>query len=181
MRLRIIKLPTSCIWGFTRSDLRVGEIREFGPQFAAVFLSEGWGEPVSSTSTVGPTVLVVDDDLELQRFAAVVLMSYGYDVVAAANGREALRCLKDCPPDVILLDLNMPVMDGWEFRAEQQRLGDRRLAAIPVLLLTGAEARRAEDDAARLRAAGVLAKPIDPSVLVRAIRTTVPDAHAGGW
>jgi CheY-like chemotaxis protein len=92
-------------------------------------------------------------------------------VHVAPNGQEAIRRLKESPPDVILLDLNMPVMDGWAFRAEQKRLADERLSEIPVVLLT------AEDDAAhhaaRLQAVGVLRKPFDLGALVNAIRTAI--------
>jgi len=68
----------------------------------------------------------------------------------------------------VILDLNMPVMDGWQFRAEQQRLPDGHLATIPVLLVTGAD--DAPDHAVRLKAVGLVKKPFDPDQLLEAVQ-----------
>jgi CheY-like chemotaxis protein len=112
-------------------------------------------------------VLVVDDDSQVRGLTEAILKSYGYQVVVAADGQEGMQRLSETRPDLIVLDLNMPVMDGWRFCAERQRLTDRSLKAVPVLLLTG------EDDAARhvdaLRAAGCLEKPVDPDDLLDAV------------
>jgi CheY-like chemotaxis protein len=82
-----------------------------------------------------PLVLLVEDDPDLRETTALLLEDEGYRVCAAANGLEALNQLLDGPvPGVILLDLLMPVMNGWEFRAQQQR--DPRLAPIPVVVVT---------------------------------------------
>ena len=70
----------------------------------------------------GRRVLVVDDDLSIQGFLAEALADEGYGVRTAANGREALAILREWRPDLILLDLMMPEMDGWEFRGEQRAL-----------------------------------------------------------
>src|SRR5437773_2596044 len=84
----------------------------------------------------GRTVLVVDDDDEVRLAVADVLESEDYQVLSAGNGLEALQMLRGpgARPDVILLDMMMPVMDGWTFRAEQQKVPE--LASIPVLLFT---------------------------------------------
>ena len=82
-------------------------------------------------------VLVVDDHTDLREFAARVLASSGYDVIEAFDGRDAISSLCRHAPDLVVLDLNMPGMDGWQFRAEQEALPDGHLAAIPVLLVTG--------------------------------------------
>jgi len=77
-----------------------------------------------------PLVLVVEDD-ECARKALAMLLNDDYDVVEAANGREALATLaKGARPDVILLDLVMPQMDGWEFMKRQR--SDWRLCTIPT-------------------------------------------------
>ena len=93
-------------------------------------------------------------------------------MIVAGHGREAIQQLREQRPDLILLDLNMPVMDGWQFRIEQRYLTDRKLAAIPVPLMTG------EDDAAthadRLRAAGVIKKPFDPDRVPPAVESRLP-------
>jgi len=71
-------------------------------------------------------------------------------------------------PDLVLLDLNMPVMDGWEFRAEQQQLLNSQLASIPVVLVTAAPDAR--DHAATLKAVGVVEKPFAPKQLLEAVK-----------
>jgi CheY-like chemotaxis protein len=80
------------------------------------------------------TILVDDDDDDIREVLAV-LDEAGFRVMTAAHGREALEHLREDPqPDVILLDLMMPEMDGYQFRAEQQR--DPALRAIPTLIVT---------------------------------------------
>jgi CheY-like chemotaxis protein len=81
-----------------------------------------------------PRVLIVDDDEDIREFMVILLQSYGYDTSAAANGAEALDRIAQERPCVILLDVMMPVMDGWEFRTRQ--LADPGLAEIPVVCLT---------------------------------------------
>ena len=81
------------------------------------------------------TVLVVDDDLSVRTALKELFETEGYAVALAANGRAALNHLRGgLRPCVILLDLMMPVMDGWDFRAEQ--LADPELKDLPVFILT---------------------------------------------
>ena len=99
------------------------------------------------------------------------LAMHGYDVVEAGNGEEALQCFYPDAPDLVILDLNMPVMNGWQFRAAQQQLRDARLAAIPVLLVTGSD--HAVEHAASLAAAGVVTKPFNPDRLLTAVASVL--------
>jgi CheY-like chemotaxis protein len=79
--------------------------------------------------------LLVDDDSDIRVALAELLESEGYEVLAAANGAAALALLRGgATPCAILLDLMMPYMNGWEFRAEQLR--DPALRDIPIILLT---------------------------------------------
>jgi CheY-like chemotaxis protein len=178
MRLRICRQPTGVLEGIPLHQYRAGGVYDLGMQLSSVFLSQGWAEPVEPDETAtaparerSALVLVVDDDTELRHLAASVLSSNGYRVVEARHGREALGRLVSETPDLVVLDLEMPVMDGWEFCAEQQRLPGGHLATIPVLLLTGADG--ADGHAATLRAAGLLKKPFDPDRLLGAIRTAL--------
>src|ERR1044071_2554058 len=83
-----------------------------------------------------PLILVVEDHEFARDALATLLSTEGYDTVEAANGREALSILgKGLRPDLILLDLMMPVMDGWEFMQQQRR--DWRLCTIPTIVVTG--------------------------------------------
>ena len=110
-------------------------------------------------------VLVVDDDLSIQGFLAEALADEGYGVQTAANGREALTILETWRPDLILLDLMMPEMDGWTFRAEQRTRPD--LADVPVIVLSAMR-----DLATKVQAldpAGVFSKPFDLERLLATI------------
>ena len=100
-------------------------------------------------------VLVVDDQEAIRDTLETALDDEGFTVETAANGREALDILERWKPCVILLDLMMPVMDGWAFCAEQRRTGD----TTPVVLLSAAG--KLEAHALELCAAGFIAKPFD--------------------
>jgi CheY-like chemotaxis protein len=98
-------------------------------------------------------ILVVDDDDNFRAALREVLEGEGCTVNEAANGKAALRVLQDIVPDLILLDLMMPVMNGWDLYGELQK--NSTLAAIPIAVLSGA---------ARMRPFGSmheLHKPID--------------------
>lgn len=110
-----------------------------------------------------PSVLVVDDDLTLQRIAALAMGHGGWRVRCVSNGEHALHAAQEDPPDVILLDAMMP---GWSGVATLEALrADPLTARVPVIFLT---VRVAELDVARYRAVGavgVIAKPFDPMAL----------------
>ncbi len=114
------------------------------------------------------SVLLVEDEPDVQESFKFMLESEGYSVVTADNGRDALNQLRrGFRPTLILLDLMMPVMDGFEFRRAQLR--DARLAVIPVVVYSGHHDVKA--NAAQLRAAAYLQKPVDPDVLLELIST----------
>src|SRR3954466_6587899 len=81
----------------------------------------------------GRLILVVDDDPDILQTLALCLSTEGYRVVMASNGQEALDTLKKEKPACILLDLMMPVMDGWQFVAELESRGQR---VAPLLILS---------------------------------------------
>jgi CheY-like chemotaxis protein len=157
-------------------------VYEIGTQVASVLLAEGWAEPIGAVAVALPSprppprrrsavVLVVDDEPDLRQLTANLLINHGFDVVIAQHGREALQRLREHCPDLVLLDLNMPVMDGWQFRAAQARLVDSHLVNIPVLILTGADG--ASEHAATLHAVGLIEKPFHPDHLLDAVRTAL--------
>ena len=81
-----------------------------------------------------PQVLIVDDDEGVRRLLRLLLETSGYDTATAANGAEALERMRQQLPCVVLLDMKMPVMDGFEFR--RQQLADPQLLSVPVVCLT---------------------------------------------
>ena len=116
--------------------------------------------------TSGPCggILVVDDDPDIRDSLREVLEDEGYEVACVGNGREALDHLKAAspPPCVILLDLMMPVMDGWQFRREQKQIPE--IANIPLVVITATGKRPVLIDAAEL-----VMKPLDLNRLFEAI------------
>jgi DNA-binding response OmpR family regulator len=82
----------------------------------------------------GHRVLVIEDDRDMREALVEVLQLEGYEVEAAGNGADGLALARSHRPDVILLDLMMPIMSGWEFRAAQ--LKDARLAQVPVIVMS---------------------------------------------
>jgi CheY-like chemotaxis protein len=111
------------------------------------------------TRRAGDVVVVIEDDHDTREAFEDVLRLSGYEVLAAENGRRALELLRSSPalrPCIILLDIMMPEMNGWEFLEQQRR--DPALASIPVVVVsadTSAQAR-----AAGQNIAGFLKKPI---------------------
>src|SRR5207237_1468818 len=101
-------------------------------------------------------VLVIDDDPDILQTLGLCLSSEGYRVLMAANGKEALDILEREHPSVILLDLMLPVMDGWQFVAELDRRGQR---AGPLLILSADLS--VQRPAHRLTARQPHAKPCD--------------------
>ena len=109
------------------------------------------------------SVLVVDDEREIREAVAEVLADEGYEVLDAGDGAEALSKLRAFHPSVVLLDLMMPGMNGWEFREAQQH--DPDLSGIPVIVLS------ALGKAAGIDAAGYIRKPFELDELLTAVRT----------
>jgi CheY-like chemotaxis protein len=123
---------------------------------------ERWDHEVAE----GERVLLVEDEDSIGQVISDVLVLEGYEVRIARNGREALDILGGWLPRLILLNLMMPVMDGWAFRAAQRQLaGDA--ARVPVIVLSGAREARAR--AAELGAVEALSKPFDLSQVLAAV------------
>lgn len=117
-------------------------------------------------SNLSPLVLVVDDDPDSRTLLELALSYAGYSVRTAANGLEALTAARRELPHVILLDLAMPLMDGFAFRDAQLR--DPALAPIPVICVSGRH--DAAQAARRLRLAACIGKPFDLERLIAHVR-----------
>ena len=99
-------------------------------------------------------VLVVDDDEAIREFVETALSDEGYEVMTAQHGAAALGLIEQRQPAVILLDMRMPVMDGWQFaQAYREQPGPH----APIIVVTAA--REASERAAQIGAEGVLPKP----------------------
>ena len=120
--------------------------------------------------TGGPLVLVVDDDARLREFMRVNLEMEGYTVREAASAEEALAALEDQAPELVLLDVVMPGVDGWQML---QRMQERH-GSIPVIMFSGKVDATAAADAASRGAQGFIGKPFDPQQLIERAKTLVP-------
>lgn len=113
-------------------------------------------------------VLVVDDEPDIRATVSAMLEIEGYGVTEAANGADALHRVEEHPPDVILLDMRMPVLDGWGFAAELRRRGHR----TPIVVMTAA--RDAAHWAGEIAAAAFVAKPFGFDDLISAVEEVRP-------
>ena len=110
-----------------------------------------------------PRILVVDDDPGIRALCSVVLGADGYDVAEAADGQEGLVQALSDPPDLVLLDISMPVLDGFGLAAALRR--DERTRELPIVFISGEEQPDVEGHAYDVGALGFFAKPFEPSVL----------------
>jgi CheY-like chemotaxis protein len=121
-------------------------------------------------------VLVVEDDLDLATLLEMILTDAGYRVRTAGDGAQALERVAEAMPALILLDMRMPVMNGWEFaRAFAERHG----RAAPIVVVTAAENARLR--AEEIGATGWLEKPFDLDAVLDAVARHLglpPDANA---
>ena len=111
------------------------------------------------------TVLIVEDDEDIREALAQILEDEGYRIVTAPNGKVGMEQLRDHLPRLILLDLMMPVMNGWQFR--QHQLADAALAGIPVVVVSADGS--ASREAVRMGAADFVQKPVDLEALLRIV------------
>lgn len=116
-------------------------------------------------------VLLVDDYTDAREMYSEYLKFSGFDVVEAANGLEALQRAIDTTPDIILMDLSLPVMDGWE--ATRRLKADPRTSSIPVVALTGHALSGTNEGAVKAGCDAFVTKPCLPEDLVSEIRTVL--------
>jgi DNA-binding response OmpR family regulator len=123
---------------------------------------------ITAESSRPPRLLVVDDDCEVRTALAGVLTQEGYLVETARDGREALGALRSAPPDLVLLDLLMPGMNGFELLTE---LRHEHIATEPkIIVVTSSRGFTAKD----LGVTAVVCKPFDVDRLIGTIKAVVP-------
>ena len=181
VRVRITRQPKESVDGIDLTRFLEGLTYDVGTTVANYLLAEQCAVPADTRELPAilplkrtihrPTVLVVEDDADLREIELQLLDFHGWPAYAAEDGIEALKALRQHRPSLILLDLAMPRMDGVQFRAAQRQLSDRRLANVPVVVVS------AVHDALRyksvLDAADVLVKPFEPDRLLEAVASHV--------
>lgn len=118
-------------------------------------------------------ILVVDDEPDIRTLCKVNLEYEGYRVIEAGDGLEGLKVLKAEDPDVVLLDVMMPRMDGWEFMRKAKE--DEATALIPIILLTAKA-----DDSSQMQGWGegiidFVSKPFNPVILAKHVQKALSD------
>lgn len=130
-------------------------------------------EPTAEASRPAPfRVLVVDDDASIRRMIVAALKRDGYAFLEAANGREALDLMRSDRPDVVVLDLMMPVLSGWDVLKE--RMKEKDLLRIPVIIVSA----NRDPEVATAIDKGICAflpKPFDISALSALVKSCVPN------
>jgi len=113
-------------------------------------------------------VLVADDVQSNRLLLSEILSIYGLNVLIALNGKEAISIAKNNDPDIILMDLRMPVMDGYE--AIKVLKGNNRLKNIPVIVLTASAMKSTEEDIKKIKCDGYIRKPVDRYELIAELK-----------
>ncbi len=143
------------------------------------FEAQHTGEELRDQRAGRPLVLVVDDYQDGREMCVEYLSFCGFGVAEAANGVEALRKAAEALPDLILMDLSLPGLDGWE--VTRRLKADPRTAHIPVIALTahalGSEAQRAHEAGC----ASFITKPCLPDALVVEVRRVLALAGTDAW
>jgi excisionase family DNA binding protein len=130
------------------------------------------GGTTAYAPSTGPLVLIVDDDARVREYVRVNLEAEGYAVREAASAEEGLAVLGEQSPDLILLDVMMPQVDGWEMlRRVQEHTG---VGAIPVIMFSGKVDEQAAAEAQSRGAQGFIGKPFDPRSLIESTKQLLP-------
>ena len=126
--------------------------------------------PAESSNREGQRVLLVEDHSDIRRVLRVSLEAEGYSVVEASNGPEGIDRVEATHPDLVILDLMLPVKDGWWFLREVQQCPAPR----PVVIILSARAGQGERLVAQnLGAAAFMVKPFEPDDVVMKVRSLI--------
>lgn len=129
--------------------------------------------PANPHLPTAPRIMVVDDSVTVRRVTEKFLSNQGYNVQTANDGMDALEQIAEFRPDAMLLDIEMPRMDGFELLGQLRR--DPLWQALPIIMISSRTAHKHRDHAASLGATGFLGKPYQNEVLLDAIRTVLAD------
>jgi len=140
-------------------------------------LDPGGGAGGAKRTEAAPLILLAEDESAIRTICRVNLESDGLRVVEAVDGREALRAAREQQPELVLLDVMMPNLDGWEVAAE---LGeDPATRDVPIVFLSARAAREDRARAQELGAVGYIVKPFDPVGLGAAVRDVLERIRRG--
>ena len=119
-------------------------------------------------------ILIVDDDASIRILLVTLLRRYGFELLQARNGREALDEMRAGHADLVIMDLTMPEVSGWEVLRVRET--DPALLHIPLIVVTAVNRNQATKDVAGKSVSAVLGKPFDLDTLLTAVTTTLDPA-----
>ena len=122
---------------------------------------------VQRTQNAGRRILIVDDEASIRLICHINLAASGWVCDEAGNGEEAVERIRSERPDVVLLDVMMPIRDGW--MVAEELAGDPTMSEVPIVFVTARAEQRDRERAHSLGAVGYLTKPLDPVGLSAAI------------
>jgi DNA-binding response OmpR family regulator len=117
------------------------------------------------------TVLIVEDQDEIKALLEFKLKSSGYDVILAENGKKCIEVARNNPPDLIVLDMMMPVMNGFETLANLKK--DPTLQAIPAIVVSAKSTEQDIVKALELGADDYITKPFSPQVFIARVKAVL--------
>jgi DNA-binding response OmpR family regulator len=117
------------------------------------------------------TILIIEDESDIQHFISRMLELEGYQVLAAGDGAIGMDLLLENPVSLVLLDLRLPVMDGWSVLQEMKR--NPALSAIPVIVLTAIAESIQREKVLRMGAVKYLVKPLSAGILSQTIASVL--------
>jgi two-component system, chemotaxis family, chemotaxis protein CheY len=117
-------------------------------------------------------ILTVDDSRTMREMLRHTLANAGFEVVTAEDGADGIQKLRESQPDVVITDINMPVMDGFEFIENVRKFEEYN--RVPILVLTTESAPEKKQRAQSAGATGWIVKPFDPEKLTRAVNRVMP-------
>lgn len=133
---------------------------------------------VSDSSVVSrpsPIVLIVEDNEKNLKLFSVIIKSLGYEILTAVNGEEGVSMAKENIPDLILMDIQMPVMDG--ITASNMLKSDERTKNIPVIALTSYAMTGDKEKFLGLGFSDYISKPIDKNVFINTVQAAIRRRH----
>jgi chemosensory pili system protein ChpA (sensor histidine kinase/response regulator) len=125
-------------------------------------------DPAAAAQRIAPLVMVVDDSLTVRKITSRMLTREGFEVATAKDGIDGLQQLEDIQPDIILLDIEMPRMDGFEFARNLR--ADPRVRHIPIIMITSRTAEKHRNRAIELGVNEYMGKPYQEEQLLMMIR-----------
>jgi CheY-like chemotaxis protein len=115
-----------------------------------------------------PLILLIEDHEDNRNIYRTILEHFGFRVEVAPDGREGLRLAREAVPDLILMDISIPHIDGWE--ATRQLKGDEATAGIPIVALTAHALPEDRERAREVGCDGYLTKPVEPTRVIEEVR-----------